>query len=48
MDLEIMKIFFLGNILGMLELFLFQLSMGFFDDDLKEIKEFINRRGKNE
>lgn len=49
MDLETMKIFFLGNILGMLSLFSYQMSMGFFDDDLKKIEEFIkNRRKKNE
>lgn len=49
MNLESMKIFFLGNILGMLSLFSYQLSMGFFDDDLKKIGEYIkNRRKKNE
>lgn len=48
MDSEIMIIFFLGNICGMLGLFSFQLSMGFFDDDLKKIKEFIKNRGRSD
>lgn len=43
-----MKVFFLGNICGMLGLFSFQISMGFFDDDLKKIKEFIKNRGKRD
>lgn len=46
MNLESMKIFFLGNILGMLSLFSYQLSMGFFDDDLKKIGEYIKIGGK--
>lgn len=49
MDLETMKIFFLGNILGMLGLFSYQISVGVFDDDLKKIEDFVkNRRKKNE
>lgn len=46
MNLETMKIFFLGSIFGMLDLFLFQMSMGFFDDDLNKIKESIKNRRK--
>lgn len=48
MNAETMRIFFLGNIFGMLGLFLFQMSSGFFDDDLKKIKEFIKNRGKRD
>lgn len=48
MDAETMRIFFLGNIFGMLGLFTYQMSMGFFDDDLKKIKEFIKNRGKKD
>lgn len=48
MDLEIMKIFFLGNILGMLNLFSFQLSTGMFDEDIKNLKKaFKERKKKN-
>lgn len=49
MNVETMRIFFLGNIFGMLGLFTYQMSMGFFDDDLKKIKKFVkNKREKDE
>lgn len=48
MELEIIKIFFLGNILGMLNLFSFQLITGMFDEDIKNLKKaFKERKNKN-
>ena len=48
MNNETMRIFFLGNICGMLGLLSYQMSIGFFDDDLKKIKKFIKNRGKRD
>ena len=48
MELYTIKVFFLGNILGMLGLFSYQMSMGFFDNDLKKIKELIKNRGRSD